>query len=239
MALLPPARATQGVRLLCELDERGQFDAGIAREALPGVVATTGSHGGALANCGLIFATLVRLRGIAPDQFGEVFPDYHFEVVVAFLTEISRLKLVQQVSESSYWMRYAWRPPHADHVALSRAIAKLESADDRADVSQLFPLYARIAELDDIISSPEEEDGVAGWASELPEDIRTSEEFVSAAMQIAVEAGDHALVSVAPLFADHRDLVMLWFERHATSHTLTTQEREKLLRIVEQNAHFK
>jgi hypothetical protein len=239
VALLPAPRVGAGVRLLCELDERGLFDAAAARDAMPGVVTDVREHGGALAPCGLIFATLVRLRCVTPDMFGDVFAEYHFEVVVAFLSEISALKLARRVGESAFWMRYAWRPPEADHVALARAFAEIASEDERADVSLLFPLYAGIADLDAMVAHPEEEEkSVAEWAAGLAEDVREAEEFVGAALQIAVDAGERAVAQVAPIVSKKREVVLRWFERFAAARNLADQERANLLRLIEQFAHF-
>jgi hypothetical protein len=63
----------------------------------------------------------------------------------------------------------------------------MASDDPRADISRMFPLYAKI---DEILKAPEEEE-IADWArAELPEDVRAAEEFVAAALEIAVQLGD-------------------------------------------------
>jgi hypothetical protein len=75
VALSQTDRVTEGLRLLCELDEGGQFDVEIVRNEFRGVVSDASELDKGIEYCGLKFKTLVHFGCFQPEDcdllFGE------------------------------------------------------------------------------------------------------------------------------------------------------------------------
>lgn len=107
-----------------------------------------------LSICGSIFGRFVKLGISDVDSYPKVFNFYNIEVLNSFFTEIKTHKLsIQKFRESQFWMSYKWAP---FNICSQNDIVNMLLDLNSEPIIELFPLYDYLTQLEDLVSSEEQ-----------------------------------------------------------------------------------
>ncbi|KAK8838337.1 hypothetical protein M9Y10_035760 [Tritrichomonas musculus] len=225
-------------------EEQNAFDAMVetVQRCTADEVADNYKH--AIENCGTIYARLVYFGISSVDQFGDVFPveNFHIEVVLTFLLELIKLKKVDLIKESQYWIQYKWRPANFSNLEITSKIFELP--EDKSNIIfDLFPLYDCLSHLqDDIyyIANPDEGEEAPDLKSEIenfPPDVVADPAFATGAIEVLMKE-NMCFDIVLPLLEQNKLYVLLWVENYGKHELRDSNEIAKLINNIAKSGNY-